>query len=175
MGIITEVLRQQHRGSFDRPRHVGVPITGLDVSAYLIPTDGPESDGTLEWQHTLLVLVEVRAGDMTGLGHTYASYGSAYVVKELLTDIVVGHDALAVEESWWSMLHAVRNIGRPGARAEMVVEKQPSAWNQKGGTSWLFYRFMIERRSCFFAGRQSLLGSLWHWESILSLPHSALG
>lgn len=69
MGIITEALRQQHRGPFDRPHHIEVPMTGLDVSAYLIPTDGPESDGALEWHHTLLVLVEARAGDMTGLGY----------------------------------------------------------------------------------------------------------
>ena len=131
MGIITEALRQQHRGPFDRQHHIEVPITGLDVSAYLIPTDGPESDGTLEWQRTLLVLVEARGGDMAGLGYTYASYGSAYVVKELLTDIVVGHDALAVEESWWSMLHAVRNIGRPGAAAMAVSAVDSALWDLK--------------------------------------------
>lgn len=90
-----------------------MPITGLDVSAYLIPTDGPESDGTLEWQRTLLVLVEARGGDMAGLEYTYASYGSAYVVKELLTDIVVGHDALAVEEFGQSTnRHQGRNANR---------------------------------------------------------------
>ena len=131
MGTITEFLRQQHRGPFDRPRHVDVPITRLDVSAYLIPTDGPESDGTLEWDHTLMVLVEARGGNLTGLGYTYASYGSAYIVKELLSDIVIGHDALAVEESWWSMLHAVRNIGRPGPAAMAVSAVDAALWDLK--------------------------------------------
>jgi len=52
--------------------------------------------------------VEVRGGGLTGLGYSYTSYGSAYVTKELLADIVIGRDAFGVEECWWSMLHAVR-------------------------------------------------------------------
>src|SRR6476620_6441657 len=47
-----------------------------------------EADGTLEGQQTLLVLVEVRGGGLSGLGYSYAGYGSAYVTKELLADIV---------------------------------------------------------------------------------------
>ncbi len=31
-------------------------IQSIAVSCYRIPTDGPESDGTLEWDHTELVL-----------------------------------------------------------------------------------------------------------------------
>ena len=38
---------------------VTAPIAGLRVSAYTIPTDAPESDGTLEWNATTLVLVVV--------------------------------------------------------------------------------------------------------------------
>ena len=57
---------------------------------------------TLEWRQTFLVLVEVRGGGLTGLGYSYASYGSAYVTKELLADIVMGRDAFGVEECWWS-------------------------------------------------------------------------
>jgi L-alanine-DL-glutamate epimerase-like enolase superfamily enzyme len=35
-------------------------ITDASVSVYTIPTDGPESDGTLEWTSTTIVIVEVR-------------------------------------------------------------------------------------------------------------------
>jgi L-alanine-DL-glutamate epimerase-like enolase superfamily enzyme len=124
-------IRQQHRSPFERPRHIDVPITGLDVSTYLIPTDGPESDGTLEWHHTLMVLVEARGGGATGLGYTYASYGSADVVKELLAEIVVGHDALAVEECWRAMTHAVRNIGHPGIAAMAISAVDSALWDLK--------------------------------------------
>ena len=42
------------------------PLERLDVSAYTIPTDAPESDGTLEWDSTTIVVVEVAAGGDDG-------------------------------------------------------------------------------------------------------------
>jgi hypothetical protein len=32
-------------------------IERIDVSAYTIPTDYPESDGTFEWKQTTIILV----------------------------------------------------------------------------------------------------------------------
>ena len=52
-------------------------IETLKVSAYSISTDGPESDGTLEWKGTTLVLVEIGAGGTTGLGYTDADTAPA--------------------------------------------------------------------------------------------------
>jgi len=131
MSISTEHVRQQHRGPSERSSHTEVPITALDVSAYMIPTGGPESDGTLEWHHTMLVLVEARGGGVTGLGYSYASYGTASLIKELLADVVVGHDALAVEDCWWAMLHAVRNVGRPGAASMAISAVDVALWDLK--------------------------------------------
>jgi hypothetical protein len=34
------------------------PITGIRATAYRIPTDAPESDGTFAWDSTTLVLEE---------------------------------------------------------------------------------------------------------------------
>lgn len=42
-----------------------VPIERLDVSAYTVPTEEPESDGTFSWDATSVVVVEADAG---GLG-----------------------------------------------------------------------------------------------------------
>ena len=44
-------------------------VSGLEVRAYEIPTDCPESDGTLEWDSTTVVVVEVAAGEERGLGY----------------------------------------------------------------------------------------------------------
>jgi L-alanine-DL-glutamate epimerase-like enolase superfamily enzyme len=131
MDKLTEQIQQQHCGPFDRPRHVEAPIEALEVHPYLIPTEGPEADGTLEWRQTLLLLVEIRGGGLTGLGYSYASYGSAYVTKELLADIVIGRDAFGVEECWWSMLHAVRNIGRPGVASMAISAVDSALWDLK--------------------------------------------
>jgi hypothetical protein len=46
-------------------------VSRVDVSAYSIPTEEPESDGTLEWDETTVFVVEVTAGGETGLGFTY--------------------------------------------------------------------------------------------------------
>jgi hypothetical protein len=46
----------------------GVPIERVEVSAYTIPTETPESDGTLEWDSTTLVLVRAHGGGRTGIG-----------------------------------------------------------------------------------------------------------
>jgi hypothetical protein len=47
-------------------------VEALEVSAFTIPTDAPESDGTLEWDSTTIVVVEARSGATRGLGWTYA-------------------------------------------------------------------------------------------------------
>lgn len=44
------------------------PITGVNVSVFTIPTHGPESDATLEWDHTTMVAVEAFAAeDLAGI------------------------------------------------------------------------------------------------------------
>jgi len=43
-------------------------IDDLRVSVFGIPTDAPESDGTLQWDRTTLVLVQASAAGIGGLG-----------------------------------------------------------------------------------------------------------
>ena len=59
-------------------------IDNVSAAAYRIPTEEPESDGTLTWTATTAVVVEVRAGDQTGLGYTYGSPACAALVSEEL-------------------------------------------------------------------------------------------
>ena len=60
------------------------------VAAFTIPTDAPESDGTLEWDSTTIVVVEARAGTERGLGWTYAPEAAGRVVADLLAPVVRG-------------------------------------------------------------------------------------
>ena len=46
-------------------------VDRIEVSAFTVPTDSPESDGTLRWDSTTMVLVEVAGGGERGLGYTY--------------------------------------------------------------------------------------------------------
>ncbi len=70
-----------------------VPVERLEVAAFVVPTDAPESDGTLAWDSTTLVIVELEAAGARGLGYTYADAGAAIVARRL-RDCVVGRDAM---------------------------------------------------------------------------------
>lgn len=52
------------------------PIHDLSIAVFTVPTDRPESYGTLAWQATTLVVVHAQAGGERGLGYTYADAGA---------------------------------------------------------------------------------------------------
>ena len=93
---------------------VQAPVESLAVSAFTVPTNEPESDGTAEWDSTTIVIVEARAGAETGLGYTYAPAAAGKLVEEKLVELVCGRDTLATGEAWEAMAVALRNAGRPG-------------------------------------------------------------
>jgi L-alanine-DL-glutamate epimerase-like enolase superfamily enzyme len=106
-------------------------IARVRVSAFSIPTATPESDGTLEWQATVLVLVEIEAGDKTGIGFSYADTGTAKLIHEALASIVTGRDALAIGDCWNAMVAAIRNLGRPGISSMAVAAVDNALWDLK--------------------------------------------
>src|SRR5947207_7599417 len=62
-------------------------ITDLSVSAYTIPTETPEADGTYEWDSTTIVVVEVTGGGKHGLGYTYADTATAKRSEEHTSEL----------------------------------------------------------------------------------------
>ncbi|HET6883471.1 MAG TPA: enolase C-terminal domain-like protein [Pirellulales bacterium] len=112
-------------------QHVEEAIQSVDVSAYTVPTDRPESDGTYQWTKTTLVLVEARAGDECGIGYSYADVATATLVRDKLADAVVGLDAFRVPEAWHKMIHAIRNLGRPGIASMAISAVDSALWDLK--------------------------------------------
>jgi L-alanine-DL-glutamate epimerase-like enolase superfamily enzyme len=84
-------------------------VERLDVSAYTIPTDKPESDGTMAWDSTTVVVVEAHGGGHTGLGYTYGPEAVASIVSSKLAGAVRGTNVLAPETAWAAMSRTVRN------------------------------------------------------------------
>ncbi|HWO42431.1 MAG TPA: enolase C-terminal domain-like protein [Candidatus Eisenbacteria bacterium] len=107
------------------------PIRDLQVSAYTIPTESPESDGTLVWDSTTLVLVQAEAGGKFGTGYTYAAPAAARVIRDLLTEAVLRIDAMAVPKAWDAMARAVRNVGRPGIASMAIAAVDTALWDLK--------------------------------------------
>ena len=108
-----------------------VAVERLDVSAYEIPTDEPESDGTLEWDSTTIVIVEAYAGDARGLGYTYAPAATGKLVEEKLAKEIEGADALAPAEAYERLGRALRNAGRPGIGAMALSAVDTALWDLK--------------------------------------------
>src|SRR6185312_806583 len=96
---------------------------------YKIPTDAPESDGTLEWDSTTFVLVRVHAGGEVGTGYTYGGSAVTTVVDSKLSDVVAGGDALQPPARWADMQHAVRNLGKPGVVANAISAVDIALWD----------------------------------------------
>jgi L-alanine-DL-glutamate epimerase-like enolase superfamily enzyme len=105
-------------------------IDDLRVTTRTIPTDAPESDGTLSWDSTGVVLVEVEAGGATGLGWTYAGAGAAAVVEDKLVGALHGLDVDDVPAAWMAMRRAVRNDGGTGLAACALSAVDVALWDR---------------------------------------------
>ena len=109
--------------------HSAVPLRELTVGAYRMPTDAPESDGTLEWNATTLVLVELGAGGERGVGYTYADESTATLIHAVLRGEIVGQDAMRTGALWSRMIARVRNLGRTGIAAMAISAVDVALWD----------------------------------------------
>ena len=108
-----------------------VTVEKIDVSVCRVPTDYPESDGTLEWDSTTMVLVEVTGGGKRGLGYTYASASAAGVIRDKLAKTIGGSNVVDIIHSWTAMNQAVRNIGKPGIASSAIAAVDVALWDLK--------------------------------------------
>jgi L-alanine-DL-glutamate epimerase-like enolase superfamily enzyme len=108
-----------------------VAINKVAVEIYRIPTDLPESDGTLKWDSTTMVLVRASAGGQTGVGYTYADSATGQLIHDTLAKVVEGRDATAIPACWDAMLRRTRNLGRPGIVSMAISAVDTALWDLK--------------------------------------------
>ena len=108
-----------------------IPIEKFAVSAYKIPTDQPESDGTFEWDSTTIVLVQAEAGGIASLGYTYADEATAKLIDSHLKGVVLGRDALSPNDAFVAMTQSIRNLGRPGIASMAISAVDTALWDLK--------------------------------------------
>ena len=106
-------------------------VDQIRVGIYEIPTDQPEADGTLAWDKTTMVIVEVDSGDVTGLGYTYAAGACKPLIEDVLAGAVLGRSALDTSGAWEAMIRTVRNIGRPGLVSCAISAVDTALWDLK--------------------------------------------
>jgi L-alanine-DL-glutamate epimerase-like enolase superfamily enzyme len=106
-------------------------VESLRTWVYTVPTDAHESDGTLDWDQTTLVLVEVQAGAETGIGWTYSAAAAAKLIEDELSAVVGGMSALDVRAAQLAMRRRLRNAGYPGIGAAAVSAVDVALWDLK--------------------------------------------
>jgi L-alanine-DL-glutamate epimerase-like enolase superfamily enzyme len=107
-------------------------ITRLGAQAYVIPTDAVESDGTFEWSSTTMVVADVEAMGVCGVGYSYTARAAVDVIDDTLAAAVHGCDAMDIPAAWSAMQRAVRNQGRPGICASAIAAVDAALWDLKG-------------------------------------------
>ncbi len=106
-------------------------VDSLVASTYVVPTEVPEADGTLSWDSTTLVLVEVTGAGLSGIGWTYSGRGCQAVVEDVLEPAVTGRAVDDIPASWTAMVQATRNLGRPGMVSAAIAAVDIALWDLK--------------------------------------------
>lgn len=101
------------------------------VSAYVLPTDSPESDSSLAWHANTLVLVELESNGVGGLGYCYAHVATARLIDDMLLPMIRGGDAWSIPAHTQRLTRAVRNLGQVGIAAMAVSVVDIALWDLK--------------------------------------------
>jgi L-alanine-DL-glutamate epimerase-like enolase superfamily enzyme len=108
-----------------------VSVNDLQVSAYTIPTELPESDGTMEWNSTTLILVQIEAGGKKGIGYTYGHPAVRKVIEESLAHRVREKNAMDIPAIYADLVSAIRNNGNCGIAMMAVSAVDTALWDLK--------------------------------------------
>jgi L-alanine-DL-glutamate epimerase-like enolase superfamily enzyme len=112
-------------------RSSAAAVDGIRVSVFAIPTDEPETDGTLEWERTTMVVVQASGGGKQGIGYTYADSATASLIHNTLSKVVTGVDAMAPTAAYMAMWRRIRNLGRPGICSMAISAVDCALWDLK--------------------------------------------
>ena len=101
------------------------------ATSYTIPTDAPEADGTFAWNSTTLIVVELQAEGLTGLGYTYSHRVTAPLCRDLIDKVVVGSDVWHSADIFHRLRVSQRNYGREGIGATALSAVDIAMWDLK--------------------------------------------
>lgn len=107
------------------------PLASLRSRSYEVPTDRPESDGTLVWDATTMVVVTVTGHDgVGGTGWTFGHQAAATLIDDKLAPIVLDAGSDDPRHLWPQLVGAVRNLGRQGIAALAISAIDTALWDR---------------------------------------------
>ncbi len=115
----------------DVEEKIKINLGKVRAKAYKVPTDKPESDGTIKWDSTTIVVVESEAAGHKGIGYSYTHSSAAELINDKLSSIVENKSIMNIMARWYDMLHEIRNIGRPGLVSSAISAIDISLYDLK--------------------------------------------
>jgi L-alanine-DL-glutamate epimerase-like enolase superfamily enzyme len=115
------MLMSSNNGAIDR----------LQVETYKVPTDSPESDGTLKWDHSDIAIVTAYSQGKQGIGYTFAGHTAAALISGVLSEAVKGLNPMSPQLAYLAMWRRIRNMGRPGICSMAISAVDCALWDLK--------------------------------------------
>jgi L-alanine-DL-glutamate epimerase-like enolase superfamily enzyme len=104
-------------------------IRNSRATAYTVPTDAPEADGTFAWDKTTLILIELEAGAVQALGYTYSNAATAPLARDLMLHAVEGADPFTIPAIFEKIRELQRNYGSGGIAATALSAIDMALWD----------------------------------------------
>jgi L-alanine-DL-glutamate epimerase-like enolase superfamily enzyme len=106
-------------------------VEAVTTTMYRFPTPQQEADGTLHWDATTTVTVQVHGGGQVGLGWTYSTAAAAHIINDHLAAVVRDIDAFDIDAAWSAMHRACRNLGTKGLVMQAISAVDIALWDLK--------------------------------------------
>ncbi len=106
-------------------------IHNTRATAFTIPTDAPEADGTFAWSSTTLIVVELSAGNTHAIGYTYSHPVTATLARDLMKQVVEGANPFDIPVLCAKMRILQRNFGSQGIAATALSAIDMALWDLK--------------------------------------------
>ncbi|WP_129126558.1 enolase C-terminal domain-like protein [Geomonas oryzae] len=106
-------------------------VERVEVKAYRIPTEEPESDGTCLWDETVMVAVHLYCKGVRGFGYSYAHESAATLIRDRLGELVRGRDPFDIPGCRLALNGALRNLGDAGIGMMAVSAVDAALWDLK--------------------------------------------
>jgi L-alanine-DL-glutamate epimerase-like enolase superfamily enzyme len=104
-------------------------ICKAEIAAFRIPTEQPESDGTLAWNSTTLVTLKLWCGSVMGLGYTYADETIVQLFNSKCKYFLLNKDPELHSSILNSIDTNMRNLGNTGITSMCVALVDNCIWD----------------------------------------------
>ncbi len=128
---VRDIRAEKRTKVYNMKKLSDIKLKGVTAGSYTVPTEKRESDGTLAWDSTTMVLVRTEGGGETGLGYSYTQKSVAHLINDKLAPLVENGNVMNIPELWRTMVAGCRNYGDSSLVMMAIAAVDNSLWDLK--------------------------------------------